>query len=123
MLPIMVVAALLFVVLVITTKEERKNQFGFNFFGVLAYCASLFFVLIISHASFRNKIPTDSIIDLEYFYLIMYVAILAVSLNSIAFASHMDIPFIDTKDNLYVRLVYWPVIMGVLLLITLMNFY
>jgi len=123
MLPIMVVAALLFVVLAITTKEERKNQFGFNSSGVLAYCASLFFVLIISHASLRNKIPTDSIIYLEYFYLIMYVAILAVSLNSIAFASHMDIPFIDTKDNLYVRLVYWPVIMGVLLLITLLNFY
>lgn len=61
MLPIMVVAALLFVVLVITTKEERKNQFGFNSSGVLAYCASLFFVLIISHASLRNKIPTDSI--------------------------------------------------------------
>jgi hypothetical protein len=122
MLPIMVVAALLFVVLAITTKEERKNQFGFNSSGVLAYCASLFFVLIISHASLRNKIPTDSIIYLEYFYLIMYVAILAVSLNSIAFVSHMDIPFIDTKDNLYVRLVYWPVIMGVLLLITLMNF-
>lgn len=40
----------------------------------------------------------------------MYVAILAVSLNSIAFASHMDVPFIDTKDKLYVRLVYWPVI-------------
>lgn len=47
MLPIMVVDALLFVVLAITTKEERKNQFEFNSSRVLAYCASLFFVLII----------------------------------------------------------------------------
>ena len=122
-LPIMVVAALLFVVLAITTKEEKKNQFGFNSSGVLAYCASLFFVLIISHASLRTKIPTDSIIYLEYFYLILYLAILAVSLNSIAFASHVNIPFIDAKDNLYVKVLYWPVIMGVLLLITLLSFY
>lgn len=123
LLPIMVVAALLFVVLAITTKEERKNQFGFNSSGVLAYCASLFFVLIISHSSLRSKIPTDSTIYLEYFYLLMYLAILAVSLNSIAFASHMDIPFIDAKDNLYVKVLYWPVIMGILLLITLTNFH
>lgn len=53
----------------------------------------------------------------------MYLAILAVSLNSIAFASHMDIPFIDTKDNLYVRVLYWPVIMVILLIVTLLNFY
>ena len=119
----MVVAILLFVVLSITTREEKKNQFGFNSSGVLAYCASLFFVLIISHSSLRAKIPTDSVIYLEYFYLILYFAILAVSLNSIVFASHVNIPFIDAKDNLYVKVLYWPIIMGVLLLITLMNFY
>jgi len=123
LLPIMVVAILLFVVLSITTMEEKKNQFGFNSSGVLAYCASLFFVLIISHSSLRAKIPTDSVIYLEYFYLILYLAILSVSLNSIVFASHVNIPFIDAKDNLYVKVLYWPIITGVLLLITLMNFY
>jgi hypothetical protein len=123
LLPIMVVATLLFVVLSITTREEKKNQFGFNSSGVLAYCASLFFVLIIAHSSLRAKIPTDSVIYLEYFYLIMYLAILAVSLNSIAFASRTDIPFIDARDNLYVKMLYWPFITGTLLLITLLNFY
>lgn len=123
MLPIMVVAALLFIVLAITTKEEKKNQFGFNSSTVLAYCASLFFVLIVSHASLRNKIPTGSIIYLEYFYFILYMAILVVSLNSIVFASGMDISFIDTKDNLYMKVLYWPVVMGVLLIVTLLNFY
>lgn len=123
LLPIMVVAILLFAVLVITTREEQKNQFGFSSSGVLAYCAALFFVLIVSHSSLRANIPTDSIIYLEYFYLIMYLAILGVSLNSIAFASRVEIPFIDAKDNLYVKVLYWPVIMGALLVITLLNFY
>ena len=123
LLPIMVVAILLFSVLAITTREEQKNQFGFSSSGVLAYCAALFFVLIVSHSSLRANIPTDNIIYLEYFFLIMYLAILGVSLNSIAFASHVKIPFIDAKDNLYVKVLYWPVIMGALLVITLLNFY
>lgn len=64
-----------------------------------------------------------SIIYLEYFYLVMYLAVLTVSLNSIAFASNMNVPFIDAKDNIYVKVLYWPVIMGILLFITLLNFY
>jgi hypothetical protein len=53
----------------------------------------------------------------------MYIAILVVSLNSIVFASNRSVPFIDTKDNMYVKVLYWPVIMGILLLITFLNFY
>jgi hypothetical protein len=122
-LPLIVVAILLFAVLVITTKDEKKDQCGFSSSGVLGYCSALFFVLIVAHSSLRNRIPVDNIIYLEYYYFILYLAILAVSLNSIAFASNTDIPFIDAKDNLYVKVLYWPVLMGVLLLITLLNFY
>jgi hypothetical protein len=122
-LPVLVVAILLFAVLMITTKDEKKEQCGFSSSDVLGYCSALFFVLIIAHASLRDTIPMDGIIYLEYFYFIMYLAILAVSLNSIAFASNTNFPFIDTKDNLYVKVLYWPVVMGVMLLMTLMNFY
>lgn len=122
-LPVLVVAILLFAVLMITTKDEKKEQCGFSSSDVLGYCSALFFVLILAHASLRDKIPVDDIIYLEYFYFIMYLAILAVSLNSIAFASSINFPLIDAKDNLYVKVLYWPIVMGILLLITLMNFY
>jgi hypothetical protein len=122
-LPVIVVAILLFAVLMITTKDEKKEQCGFSSSDVLGYCSALFFVLVVAHASLRDTIPMDDVIYLEYFYFIMYLAILAVSLNSIAFASSINFPFIDTKDNLYVKVLYWPVVMGFLLFITLMNFY
>lgn len=122
-LPVIVVAILLFAVLMITTKDEKKEQCGFSSSDVLGYCSALFFVLIIAHASLRDTIPMDDIIYLEYFYFIMYLAILAVSLNSIAFASSTNFPFIDKKDNLYVKVLYWPIVMGVMLLVTLINFY
>ena len=119
----MVIIFLLFAVLTITTKGENKSYFGFSSHGVLGYCTSLLFTLIVSHTSLRSRIPLGSIIYIEYFYLVLYLAILVVSLNSIAFASNRSIPFIDTKDNIYVKILYWPVIMGILLFITLLNFY
>jgi hypothetical protein len=53
----------------------------------------------------------------------MYIAILVVAIDSIAFASNRHIPFIDAKDNIYMKVLYWPVITGILLLITFLNFY
>jgi Cache domain len=123
LLLIMVIVILLYAVLTITTKGENKSYFGFSSYGVLGYCTSLLFTLIIAHTSLRPRIPVGSIIYLEYFYFVTYLAILAVSLNAIAFASNWDIPFIDTKDNIYVKVLYWPVITGILLIITLLNFY
>ena len=122
LLLIMVVVILLYSVLTITTKGENRSQFGFSSQGVLGYCTSILFTLIIAHTSLRSRIPIGGIIYLEYFYFVMYLAILVVSLNAIAFASNRDIPFIDTKDNIYVKVLYWPVITGILLVITLLSF-
>ncbi len=121
--PILVVAILLFVVLMITTKSEQKKLFGFSSSGVLGYCASLLFTLIIAHASLRSKLPAEGIIYLEYFYFVMYIAILAVSVNSILFASRSNIPVVDYKDNLIIKLLYLPLIALVIMLITLGVFY
>ena len=123
LLPVMVVLVLLFAVLTIITKGENQTHFGFSSHGVLGYCTSILFTLIIAHSSLRSRIPISGIIYLEYFYFVMYIAILVVSINSIVFASNRSIPFIDTKDNMYMKVMYWPVIMGTLLFITLLNFY
>ncbi len=123
LLLIIVAFVLLFAILTITTKDENKKHFGFSSHGVLAYCTTLLFTLIISHTSFRSRIPVGNIIYLEYFYWTLYLGIIVVSLNSIAFASNRHIPFIDTKDNIYIKILYWPVVIGFLLFITILNFY
>ena len=124
MVPIIVVTLLLFAVLMISTKhEQKKDLYGFNSSTVLAYCAALFFVLVVSHVSLREKLPTDGIIYLEYFYFILYFAILFVSVNSILFASNTKLNFIHFEDNLIVKLLFWPVITMLALGITLVVFY
>ena len=123
LLLITVVLILLFAILTMITKGESKTHFGFSSHGVLGYCTSILFTLIIAHSSLKARIPISGIIYLEYFYFVMYIAILVISLNSIAFASNQHIPFIDIKDNLYVKILYWPVITGIMLLITFLKFY
>ena len=123
LLLIAVVLILLFAILAMITKGESKTHFGFSSHGVLGYCTSILFTLIIAHSSLRTRIPIGGIIYLEYFYFVMYIVILVISLNSIAFASHRSIPFIDTKDNMYMKALYWPVVVGILLVITILKFY
>lgn len=123
-IPLGVVAFLLFAVLTISTKDKKKNAlYGFNSSSVLGFCAALFFVLIISHISLRDKLAIDNVIYLEYFYFIFYFAILAVSINSVLLASCIKCTFVQYGDNLIVKLLYWPVISGLILGITLYVFY
>ena len=108
----------------ISTKSEQKlGLFGFSTSAVLAYCAALFFVLIVSHVHLRESVAAHGIIYLEYFYFVMYVAILTVSANSILFASDKQFRFIHYKDNIIIKLLYWPAVMLPLLGITLFIFY
>ncbi|HUW68071.1 MAG TPA: Cache 3/Cache 2 fusion domain-containing protein [Candidatus Nanoarchaeia archaeon] len=124
LIPLTVVSILLFAVLLISTKSEEKiSLYGFSSSTVLGYCAALFFVLIISHVSLRDKLAAVGIIYLEYFYFVLYFVILVVSLNSILLASTTRCFIVDCMDNLFIKLLYWPVLLGLLLIITIINFY
>lgn len=122
--PLVVVALLLFAVLMILTHDTAKiSLYGFNASAVLAYCAALFFVLIVSHVSIRQKLAANGIIYLEYFYFVLYLAILTTSINSILFASNTRSGFVHYRDNLVAKLLYWPIILGIIFGITLTVFY
>lgn len=123
-IPIAVVALLLFAVLMISTnREDQINLYGFSASAVLAYCAALFFVLIFSHLSIRQILPAKGIIYIEYFYFVLYFAILAVSVNSILLASNKKYKIIQHENNLITKVLYWPVISALILGITLTSFY
>ena len=124
LLPVVVVVFLLFAVLMIASREDDKTElFGFSTSNVLTFCAALFFVVILGHIDLRSKLTASEIIYLEYFFFVMYIAILAVSVNSILFVSHAGVSLIQYKDNFIPKLLYWPVIAALLLGVTLWVFY
>ena len=90
---------------------------------MLAYCAALFFVLIVSHVHLRESVAAHSIIYLEYFYFVMYVAILLVSANSILFASSHKLRWVQHEDNFLVKVFYWPILKLTLLVVSIFVFY
>ena len=124
MTPLLVVAFLVFAVLMISTKHEGKIELlGFSTSAVLGYCAALFFVLIVSHVHLRETLASQGIIYMDYFYFVMYFAILGVSTNSLLFSTSHSSRLIHYRDNLIIKQLYWPILNGSLFTITLLVFW
>ncbi len=114
LLPLAIIAFLLFVILVSSTVQG---------YAVLGSCASVFFGAIIAQSRFRGKIESYNLIYFETFYLVMYGTILAIVLVSLLYMLKEKIPIIHYKQNLIAKLLYWPAILGILLIITFRYFY
>lgn len=121
LVPLMVVALLLFAELMTVTGSSRlMERFGFNTSGSLASCSALFFVVLLAHIQVRQQSSGTNLVYIEYFYLIMYVMILATALNAYLFSlgrlKHMD--FIHYRDNLVPKILFWPITLGLMALFT-----
>ena len=122
--PMIVVAVIVFTVLMSSMKTSSGDQFlGFSGFGVVELCAAFFFIVIISQIEIRGSLEVSNIIYLDYFYFLIYLMLLAVSVNSILFTRTDSIRFIEYRDNLIPKMIYWPVLLGTLLVITYAVFF
>jgi hypothetical protein len=123
MIPIAVVSVLLFAVLLTAgSPVNREDRFGFSTANVLAFNAALFFVVIVSHVGLRDSLAAQGVVYIESFYFVLYGAILAVSANSILVAARLDNKLILYRDNLVARLLYWPIMLGITLVVTWFSF-
>lgn len=121
--PLFVVVLMLYaIVITMSTDEEKKDFLGFNAAGVVASCSALFFVALISHVQMRNELGANSVVYLEYFYLITYVLILLITLNAVLLSLKVKFSFIQFHDNLLPKLIYWPAISGALFVCTVWAF-
>jgi hypothetical protein len=102
---------------ILLVPNEHTEQ---EVFGVLSFIAALFFVVIVAHIGLRGDITAEGVTYIEYFYIVMYVAMLVVSGLSIFFSSRIGFHLIQYRDNLISKLLYWPVILGTSLGITLL---
>lgn len=126
--PSIAIVIMLFAVLIYGTKsKEEAAKLGFDASTVLSISAAFFFTVLIGHVNLRSGLASERVAYLEYFYLIMYLAILSVAINSLLFTSQRESVIlrrvIYSKDNLWPKLFYWPMIMGLLFVITVFVFY
>ncbi len=124
LVPLFVVASMLFAILItITKKEYALKFFDFSIMNVLGACSALFFIVIFAHIQLRRELVAPTMIYLEYYYFLMYLAILVISINAFMVSMDSKSRFIQYKNNLISHLLYWPITLIVLLVVTLIYFY
>lgn len=118
------VAVVLYGLLVLTTDDENlKSRFQLTTAGVLAACSGLIFAVILKHNQLRSVLGTRGISYIEIIPILLYLAIAAVIINAILLASPLKLRLIHHRNNLWPVLLYWPILLGTVLLATLFLFF
>lgn len=121
LLPLFLVAALLFAALLtVSGKDELSNRLGFNTSGFIGASSALFFVVMLAHIQLREQFSGASIVYLEYFYILMYALLVLATANTYLFSIRPKRwgKFILYRDNIIPKIAYWPIVFGCLIIIT-----
>lgn len=121
LLPLFLVASLLFAsILMKTTNEKLLNRFGYSLSGFIGTSSALFFVVMLAHIQLREQFAGAGTVYIEYFYILMYVLLIIATINAFIFSIRPKnwCGIILYKDNLIPKVAYWPVVLGSLNIIT-----
>lgn len=122
-IPLMVIILMLFSILWVGRKKDDPGLLGFNALSGASGCSAVFFIVIYNHISIRNMLGAPGVVYMECYFFVTYLAILYVSLNSILVAMDHKTIFINHCDNLISRLLYWPLVTGILFVCTFVAFF
>lgn len=118
-IPPVVIILILFITLL--TISKRKNRFiEFKVASILGSSSGMLFTIVFTHVSLRNKL-TANIMYIEYFYLLMYIAVLIIPINAFLYATHKH-RWINYGNNLLLKLLFLPLIAAIFLTISLWRF-
>jgi hypothetical protein len=122
LLPLLLVAALLFAsMLTVSVKDRLTEKMGFSTSGFIGACSALFFVVLLAHIQLREQFASTTIVYIEYFYFLIYALLVLATINTFLFSIHADrwSNIIVYEDNLFAKVLYWPFLLGCMILITL----
>ena len=121
LLPLLLVAMLLFAALLtVTRRDDLSNRLGFNASGFIGACSALFFVVLLAHIQLREQFGGSGIVYIEYFYILMYVLLVLATANTFIFSIRPERWFglLLYEDNIAVKVAYWPLVLACLIFIT-----
>ncbi len=123
LLPVIVVAFILFAMLMLGSQSKEKlNLLGFSGQRVIGSCGALFLVIIFSHIDLRRQLASQALTYLEMFHVAIYLVLLAVALNALAFTRQEE-GLLIYHENLLAKLLFWPVCLITVLALTVIRLY
>ena len=121
-IPFILGAAIIFFLLYSLNKDENDKS-GVTVMGVVQGMAALFFAMLLAHITIRNRIPTPTVTYLEAFYFIIYAMIGLLIMLVVMYSRSDKYWLLNYRDNLVIKVSYWPLLIGLLYVITLIKFY
>jgi hypothetical protein len=83
---------------------------------------ALFFVVLGAQNSLRGEVQAGGLVYLESLYIITYLVILAVAINSMLLVTKPNLGLFRDYDNMWVEVLYWPTILLAMIVITFLTF-
>jgi hypothetical protein len=120
--PIVILIQLFVIVMVIGRNQERLEKFGVRPGAVIFTCAAFFFAVLFAQNSLRGELQAYGFVYLESLYLLSYLAILAVAINSVLLVARPDLRLFREHDNMWAEVLYWPTILLTMVVITFLTF-
>lgn len=121
-IPILIVALMMFVVLYVSSNEDDARS-GLTTMNVVQSSAGFLFILLLAHVNERTRIETPEIAYIELFYFSMYLYITVQTLALAAMFSGVDWKLFRWNDNLALKLMFWPLLLAIWFAFTLARFY
>lgn len=118
LLPLTVCGFMVFALLLMVRESTRNNVSQ-----ILAAYSALFFVVILSQLDLRRRVSGTSILYIEYFYFANYGAILVAALVTLTNGWPGIFPKIEQREHIFPKLLFWPITLTALALVTICAFY
>lgn len=118
LLPLAVAGFMVFALLLIVKEATRSNVVQ-----TVSAFSGLFFVIVLSQIDLRRRVTGASILYIEYFYFVMYGSIVFAALTTLTNGWPGIFPSIERHEHFYPKVLFWPVILAVIAVITLVVFY
>jgi hypothetical protein len=118
------VALLSFGLLALTSANpDVRGRFGISTAGVLGSVSVLLFGVISKQSGLRLALDTQQLTYLEALPILLYVMLLLTALNAILVCAPFNLRILEYRDNLLPELLYWPILLTLLFVVTLAVFF
>lgn len=122
--PLAILLAILFIVLLTFSKdEEKRRSFGLSGLTVMGVVITFLFTTLIAQSNLRQELGADRIIYLEDFYFITYFVLLLAAIKTFLFTADKNIRIVQYEQGLIAKILFWPLVTGLVFLVTLVHFY
>lgn len=120
--PIAILILVFVTFLFFSGSKEQRGEFGLTWTGVIGTWSAFFFATIIAQSALRTQVRADGFVYLETLHILLYPLILVVAALTTLLVAAPNLHPIQYDDNLYAKLLYWPAVMLILLVVTVVVF-